>query len=96
MNSKQPAIPPGDWRAFHAGVACGIAGRPEEAAHFFDQFLTRQVDPPEWVIVAQTDAEKLKGLATNTGKFREFMTNRIRRARELQKLSALTVFSFDG
>lgn len=91
----RPAMSPGHWQNFHAGVACAMAGRPNDAIRFFDHFLASKGNRPEWLIVAQADAERLKALATDTVGFRGVVANRVQRTRELQKLPTATVADFD-
>jgi len=92
----RPVMAPGHWQNFHSGVACAMAGKPRDAVRFFDQFLASKINRPEWLITAQADAERLKELAANTVEFRVVATNRIMRARKLQKLPASTVVDFDA
>jgi hypothetical protein len=91
----QPVMPPGHWQHFHAGVACAMAGKLSDAVRFFDHFLAADGNRPEWLIAAQTDAKRLKALTADTIEFREVITNRVRRARELQKLPTATLVDFD-
>lgn len=92
---RQRTQPGGYWRNYDAGVACAIAGRPGDAIGFFDLFLEQRVDHPEWLVVEQEDAARLKALALNTQQFRAQAADRIRRTRELQKLPSLATVDFD-
>ena len=91
----RPSMGPGHWQNFHAGVACGISGKPNEAVRFFDQFLALTGDRPEWLVTAQADAERLKALSADTIQFHTVIANRVRQTRELQKLPCVTTFNFD-
>ena len=92
---ERPVMAPGHWQNFHAAVACAMAGKPDDAVRFFDQFLVPQIDGPEWLILAQADAQRLKELSAHTVEFRAAVAGRVRRARELQKLPPSMVVDFD-
>jgi hypothetical protein len=92
---ERPPNNPGLWQSFHAGVACAMSGKPSEAVRFFDQFLQSKNDRPEWLIAAQTDAEQLRAIATDTLEFRQMVAKRVQHTRELQKLPDAREINFD-
>ncbi|HEX5245148.1 MAG TPA: hypothetical protein VFW23_17950 [Tepidisphaeraceae bacterium] len=93
---QRPLKSPRDWQNFHSGVACALAGNLTDAVRFFDLHLIPDPDQPEWFVDRQADAKNLKELAPNLAQFRSTIANRVRRARELQKLPPWAVLDFDG
>ena len=83
---RKNSLNPGDWQAFHAGVASAMSGKAAEADRFFDRFLAERDNRPDWLVAAQADAERLKALAGNTFEFRELVAERVKQTRKLLKL----------
>jgi hypothetical protein len=91
----QAAAAPGSWKDYHAGVACALSGKTKDAVRFFDRFLSKKNDRPQWLVEAQEDAERLKALAGDRAKFRDVITQRVQATRELQKLPKATKIDFE-
>jgi len=87
--------PVGFWTNFHAGVACALAGRPNQARRFLREVLELRGDDNDWVLEAQTDAERLNLILDDTGIFRNVVAERVLRTRDLQKLPPLSTVDFD-
>jgi hypothetical protein len=87
--------PVGLWANFHAGIACALAGRPKRALRFFDRVMREADKGIDWMVAAKVDAQHLAAIAGEREEFRQTIGERVRRTRDLLKLSPNSALSFD-
>jgi hypothetical protein len=74
------------WHWFDAAVVSALSGKPEQARQLFDKVINGEEPHYGWVREAQLDAKQLSALTIQPKQFREAIVERVRLARELQKL----------
>ena len=80
--------PKGFWGNFHAGVACGLAGKTAQARRFFREFAATD-EQQDWAIAAAALAREYSLAIPALPEFRLRIEAVIRRARELLRLPAV-------
>lgn len=86
--------PMGGWPEFNAAVACALAGHGEAARNFFGLAMAGGHDDREWVTAFLTDSAYLSTISGDVEQFRSVIVERVRRTRELQKLSPVGEIKF--
>jgi hypothetical protein len=81
------------WRIYHAGVACGLAGRATNACHRLDQLATQVTDDAGSAL--RQSARHLRPLAADRDAFRLAVEQIVGGTRELLRLPPALRLSFD-
>jgi hypothetical protein len=77
------------WRMFDAGVACSLAGRPDEGRDWLQRVETVD-DERDWAVAAKARAQRLSGLIDNPTEFIEAISEAVERARAALRLKPIT------
>ena len=86
----QPTNP---WHLYHAGIACGLAGRLAEGDGFFEQLL-QHTPEFDWHRTLQAKAKDFRAVITDTAAFRKAMEAIILNAQLSLKLPPLETVEF--
>jgi hypothetical protein len=87
--------PNGFWPTLHAAIACGMAGRSAPAREFFESVLVFD-DNRDWTLAAKKEASRLYSLVDDERAFRHTVMETVVRTRQLFKLPARRILTFDG
>ncbi|MFN8424159.1 MAG: hypothetical protein U0470_12540 [Anaerolineae bacterium] len=86
--------PIGAWPRFNAAVACALAGHGDVARNFFRLAMAGGDDDRDWVREFDADAAHLSTIAGDVEQFRSVVVERVRRTREMQRLSPVDEIEF--